>query len=425
MKATGRRDVVSVNKTFTITVKRAYNKPYQNLLIEAMPPANDRALIASLLNNQEIFRPEYIYRPDDPYFGKATRVVYQHAFGLAPDTLETYVSSLYENHYWKNLVLGEIATAQAINPDTGEVVYEVVYSKIIDDLVNSAGESVSKIVNLPYAIVNPVDSNAELTQVYPNSLINMRDQVIDVVGQISSKLPLWMTSKQANGRVLGFTPAWVMCYTKPGRGEQIAYYVQTLFEGQLNSVDFKVDRYVLDAALSKNWDTATQNWTPEPSLTTFDFVPHYEILGLTVDNDGSSLEYRQITYLPPGTGGTGYAIGNKILVLGSQVGGVDGVNDITVLVLDVDAGGAITVVNASGEAVITQIVGTEFNTITGTNVIGTGVGATFDFIVSDSPDSVDTTFDGAGMQFTAPVDMYNPSDRNDKYLVFPKANILV
>ena len=270
MKATGTRDVVSVDKTFTVKVRHAYNKPYQNLLIEAMPPANDRAMIASLLDNEEIFVPEYIYRIDDPYFGKSQRVVYQHAFGLAPDTLETYVSSLYENHYWKNLVLGEISTAQALDPITGEVVYEVVYSKIVDDLVNSFGISVSKIVNLPYSIIDPADGSTQLSQVYPNSLVNMRDQVIDVVGQISTKLPLWMTSKQTNGRVLGFTPAWVMCYTKPGRSQQIAYYVQTQFEGNLNAVDFKVDRYVLDRTLSRNWDTVTQTWTPTPSLTTFD-----------------------------------------------------------------------------------------------------------------------------------------------------------
>jgi len=270
MKATGTRDVVSVDKTFTVKVRRAYNKPYQNLLIEAMPPANDRALIASLLNNEEIFVPDYIYRIDDPYFGKSHRVIYEHAFGLAPDALETYVSSLYLNHYWKNLVLGEIDTAQALDPITGEVVYEVVYSKIIDNLVNSSGASVSKIVNLPYAIIDPADGSTQLSQVYPNSLVNMRDQVIDVVGQISTKLPLWMTSKQTNGRVLGFTPAWVMCYTKPGRSAQIAYYVQTQFTGNLNAVDFKVDRYVLDRTLSRNWDTTTQNWTPTPSLTTFD-----------------------------------------------------------------------------------------------------------------------------------------------------------
>jgi len=61
-----------------------------------------------------------------------------------------------------------------------------------------------------------------------------------------------------------------MCYTKPGRSQQIAYYVQTQFAGNLNAVDFKVDRYVLDRTLSRNWDTATQDWTPTPSLTTFD-----------------------------------------------------------------------------------------------------------------------------------------------------------
>jgi hypothetical protein len=268
MKATGIRDVVSVDKTFTVRLVRAYNKPYQNLLIEAMPPANDRAMIASLLNNTEIFVPDYIYRIDDPFFGKSERVIYQHAFGLAPETLDTYVSSLYENHYWKNLVLGQIETAQALDPITGEVVYEVVYSKIIDDLVNDAGASVNKIVNLPYAIT--YDGLDQTTQVYPNSLVNMRDQVIDVVGQISTKLPLWMTSKQTNGRVLGFTPAWVMCYTKPGRSKQIAYYISTQFQGHLNAVDFKVDRYVLDHTLSRNWDTETQHWTPTPSLTTFD-----------------------------------------------------------------------------------------------------------------------------------------------------------
>jgi len=270
MRATGIRDVVSVYKTFYLRLIRAYNKPYQNLSVQAMPPANDRVLIASLLDNEDIFVPEYIYRPDDPYFGKARRVVYQHAFGLAPDALETYVSSLYENHYWKNLVLGQIETAQALDPITGEVVYEVVYSKIIDNLVNANGDSVAKIVNLPYNIIDPADGSSVISQVYPNSLVDMRNQVIDVVGQISTKLPLWMTSKQTNGRILGFTPAWVLCYAQPGRGRQIAYYIQTQFGEQLNQVDFKVDRYVLDRTLSRNWDTTTQDWTPEPSLTTFD-----------------------------------------------------------------------------------------------------------------------------------------------------------
>jgi hypothetical protein len=267
MQITGTRDVVSVFKSFSLRVVREYNAPYQSLYVQAMPPEQDRLLIDSLLNNQEIFVPDFIYRPTDPNFGLSTRVTYQHAFGLAPDSLDTYVESLYLNHYWKNLVLGSVETAQALDSN-GNVVYEVVYSRIIDNLVNAAGESVAKIVSLPYAIPGP--GNSEIREVYPNSLINMRDQVIDTVGQISTGLPLWMTSKQTDGRVLGFTPAWVIAYVNPGRGRQIAYYLQTQFGEQLNKVDFKVDRYILDRSLSLNWDTATQDWTPEPSLTTFD-----------------------------------------------------------------------------------------------------------------------------------------------------------
>ena len=37
----------------------------------------------------------------------------------------------------------------------------------------------------------------------------------------------------------------------------------------------------------------------------------------------------------------------------------------------------------------------------------------------------ETTFDEASMQFIEPVDMYDTSDALDKYLVFPKSNILV
>ena len=268
MQPAGTRDVVSVFKAFNLRVVREYNAPYQNLYVLAMPPQDDRELVASLLNNQDIFVPEYLYRPTDPNFGLSTQVTYQHAFGLAPDALDVYVESLYLNHYWKNLVLGSIETAVA-RDSNDNIVYEVVYSRIIDSSVNAAGQSVSKILTLPYA-VEPVGGGPEITTVYPNSLINMRDQVIDTVGQISTGLPLWMTSKQIDGRVLGFTPAWVIAYVNPGRGRQIAYYLQTQFGEQLNRVDFKVARDILDRALSANWDTATQDWTPEPSLTTFD-----------------------------------------------------------------------------------------------------------------------------------------------------------
>jgi len=400
--------LVSVFKTFTITVVREYNEPYENLYIQAMPPQSDRDFIDSLLQNQDIFQPDLLYRPADPNFGRATNVIYDHAFGLTASTIEEYYSSLYENHYWKNLTLGEIRVAQALDSNDN-VIYEVVYSAIQDNLLNNQGDSVSKEVTLPYPI-NEADST-EVSVVYPNSLINMRDQVIDTVGQVGSILPLWMTSKQVNGRILGFTPAWVLAYTKPGRGEQIAYYVRTKFGERLNLIDFEVDRYELDRLLSKNWDPAgdstTGAWEPAAAETTFDLENHYQ---LPVPNDSSFVF----------TGGTGYAVGDTILILGSQVGGVDVTNNITITIEQVDMAGTIEEARAAGFAPLFST-GNTYTNVIGTNITGSGVGATWDIEVVGADA---TTFDGSSVRFIAPVDMYSNTQEYDKYLVFPKRTIL-
>lgn len=303
MEISGTRDVVSVDKTFTLRLIRKYNKPYQNLLIRAMPPQNDRDTIKSLLTNTTIFNPDWIYRYNDPFFGVAKNVTYLHTIGLNPKDIDVYVESLNLNHYRKTLTLGQIKTAQALD-STGNVQYEVVYSEIIDDLVNNSGQSVSKVVNLPYQITDPYNPSVTISQVYPNSLVDMRQQVSDVVGLVASdvELPAWMTSTQADGSVLGFTPAWVIAYTQPGRSKEIAYYISTEFTGNLNQIDFDVDRYILDCELSHNWNYTGEYisghnpppgpvgdllvgpgiWNPAPAtLTTFDIynTPPYNYIG--------------------------------------------------------------------------------------------------------------------------------------------------
>jgi hypothetical protein len=418
--------IIDVFKTFTIRLNREFNKPYENLYIKAMPPERDRELIDNLLRDPDVFPPNDLYRPDDPYFGVARSVVYYHAYGLNSATLDEYVSSLYLNHYWKNLVLGQIETAQALDAN-GNVIYEVVYSKIIDNLVNNFDQSVSKQVTLPYPftieqIVNefftadtteitadsnevtadaaPVNLTQTYTTVYPNSLVNMRDQVIDVVGQISTMLPRWMTSKQPNGRVLGFTPAWVICYTKPGASGKIAYNIKQQYGDQLNRIDFEVDRYELDRTLSLHWDAATDNWVPPGAETTFDLENHY-----------------RATALVPGLG---YAAGDQLQILGSAFGGQDGVNNLIITVQTVAAGGSIASVTLTGAAPLLST-GNAYLGIVPTNITGTGSGAEFDF---ESASGVHTVFDGASLRFEAPVDMYTTGDEYDKYLVFPKRTIL-
>jgi hypothetical protein len=397
--------LVSVNKTFSITVIREYNEPYENLYIQAMPPQNDRDIINGLLQNSDIFQTDLIYRPTDLNFGVARNVTYYHAYGLRAATLADYVSSLDINHYWKNLVLGQIEVAQAKN-SAGEVIYEVVYSRIIDDLVNAAGDSVSKEVTLPYPINK--DDSTEIATVYPNSLINMRDQVIDTVGQISNVLPLWMTSTQSTGDVLGYTPAWVIAYAKPGKGKQIAYYIGQDFASQLNVIDYEVDRYELDRLLSHNWDPVTDAWIPPAAETTFDIDNHYQ---LPEPNDSSFVF----------VGGVGYEVGDEIRVLGTQVGGSAPRNNITIRVNTVDEFGTIVSAFATGTAPLFSAGDIYFN-VAGTNITGTGTGATWDIQVVPGEQTV---FDGNSLKFIAPVDMYSNTQVYDKYLVFPRRNILV
>ena len=337
--------LVNDNKTFSIRVNRAYNEPYDNLYIQAMPPTNDRVIINSLLQNTDIFKQNLLYRPTDPNFGVAKNVKYYHAYGLTAATWDEYVASLDINHYWKNLVLGQIEVAQAKDID-GNVVYEVVYSRIVDNLVNNQGQSVSKDIQLPYTVSTGPATG--VSTVYPNSLVNMRDQVIDVVGQISNTLPLWMTSKQANGSVLGFTPAWVIAYANPGCGDQLSYLIGQNFIEQLNIIDFEVDRYEVDNLLTKNWNRDEQHWgyagdpvTPHPAtLTTFD------------------MSHRLATWI-------------------------------------------------NNSDVITTWEDDYYTLATWT--YGTPPG---------------TIFDGGSLQFVAPVDMYSNTNSYDKYLLFPRRNIL-
>ena len=307
--------LISVFKTFTIVVNRKFNEPYEGLYVEAMPPLEDRAVLSSLLQNQDIIPPSFIYRRDDPYFGVSRDVKYVHAYGLKSATLEQYYESLDLNHYRKQLILGDLKVAQATDAN-GNVVYEVVYSDIIDSGVNDAGESPPQSVPVPYPFFDQ-DGSTYITEVYPNSLIEMRNQVIDVVGQYADVLPRWMTSKQANGRVLGFTKAWVLAYCLPGKGEQLAYNINNYWNNKLNNIDFDVDRYVLERQYSKWWEawadsTEDGRWRTAEA-TTFDLVDKpSNLVDLGTVDFATNLAFIDVN--------------NQTLQHIQNLGGIDGIN---------------------------------------------------------------------------------------------------
>jgi hypothetical protein len=289
---------VETSKTFTLKVYQEFGQPTDILYIKAAPSINDRNIIESLLTNDTLIPTESLYRPDDVYFGKATSVIYEHAFGIYASDINQYIAAVTRNHYWRNITLGELKTAVAKN-DAGEIIYEVVYSEVIDNLINPSGVSVPLAVNWP----RPIDLNlgpwyTSITDIftsyvfgedtvlgtkefytslspgyarllYPNSLYNMRTRVAQELGQEynSRLLPLWMTSQQENGSTLGYTQAWVICYTKPGLATSVKDRIDVLWPYTLNQINFKIDRFSVNKSATYDFDNDLNPpaWTGLPS----------------------------------------------------------------------------------------------------------------------------------------------------------------
>ena len=140
---------------------------------------------------------------------------------------------------------------------------------------------------------------------------------------------------------------------------------------------------------------------------TFDINNHYQ---LPTPNDSSFVF----------VGGVGYAVGNTIKILGNQVGGTNVLNDILLVVNTVDALGTIESVFGTGTAPLLTA-GDTYTNIVGTNITGTGTGATWDIEVVPG---TATIFDHGSVEFSVPVDVYTNTQIYDRYLLFPKRNIL-
>jgi hypothetical protein len=293
--------IVNSQRTFTLSVEQLFPYPTDTLYIKCSSSIPDRELLKTLLDNDSLIPNEMIYRPNDINFGKATSIIYEHAYGINSSSLDEYIAAVTINHYWRQITLGEIKTAIARDEQTGEIIYEVVYRSVIDNLVNPAGQSVSKEIFWPRFIpLNEGPWYASSTDIftsyigqggqtqfytsltpgfarllYPNSLPNMRQQVIDVIGSEENTyiLPLWMTSQQLDGNTLGYTPAWVICYTKPGFAEIIKSNIENNWKNpvgqiqRLNQIAFNIDRFTVDKSTTYNYDNnlVPPAWTALPS----------------------------------------------------------------------------------------------------------------------------------------------------------------
>jgi hypothetical protein len=239
--------------------------------------------------------------------------------------------------------------------------------------------------------------------------------------------------------------------------------------------------------LSRNWDTDTQNWTPRPpTLTTFDRFNTGAKTFIGTVNICTSLAWsdvynRSLAYINNlgGLDGIINDVEGKTIIFAKQenydgppgssypdtnaawqswqapFGGVEGIPDTYFDTLGLDFSTTVPGDDLSTLNERMAIYSISINPLSGCLDLTLTTQTQIDEYVQISQGNfyrsaflyyptipgeglteiswlflltvvaAETVFDDNSLKFVAPVDMYNPTDTYDKYLVFPKSNILV
>jgi photosystem II stability/assembly factor-like uncharacterized protein len=330
-------------KEFTITVRNVNKKPFENLYLKALLPADLRSVFRSIVTDTRLSESGIIYRPDDPYFGVHQDLTMLVMAGVRAETASAYIDAMSNYHYDKQVNFGTIKKAVARNNDS-TIKYEVLYVEVFDyNTSNLPGTTITKnsLAPIDYGSVvgdtestdnyqsildtetrqddfGSIDEYAIINknQVYSNSFANMRKEIEDGIGyEFQGALPEWMQSVQPEtGEPLGFVRGLVLAYAKPGQGDKLLYRYRAALEQSgygvidiMNKFNFVADRYQWDRGLSINYDPTSGTFVPSKS-TTFDRIPSAGIVEkgawLTRDSNVStdllSIVYGKGQYLAVG-----------------------------------------------------------------------------------------------------------------------------
>lgn len=285
-------------RSFSIQVNRINDAPSDNIWIRAYPYIHEREYFYSIMNNADLFPDELLYRPTDPWFGRAQDIRVLFAPGLNLVSPAAYEQILDSNHADKKLLFGDVRTAVSLNPDL-TVKYEVVYLTLIDEMMTFDpitklyNRSVASVVDLrPYITNYYIEDGVSYYILKPNSLANMKSVLDSRVGTLNNGLvPSWMTSLQPIpdrpgffNQPPGFQPVVVLAYCVAGGSAKIARALKTV---NFNEISFEFDRYQLENRLSQFYDPVSGNYqaavttTIDSANTTFDanstrFVENYD-----------------------------------------------------------------------------------------------------------------------------------------------------
>ena len=288
----------AVARDFVIFVTTPNSTSYSNITTRPLLPQSQRTVWKNFINNTNIFTPSSIYRANDPSFGVQTNLSMLVYAGIETKEAAAYVGAIGLNHKRKRFQFGSVKKAIAVNPDTGENVYEVIYIQMIDPLESNGkhlplqvkslhvqnktitsdnSTTIWKNTTYDLTLDAPVDvraepiitidstgyevSNPKVDTYFPNSISNWRSRIAgtkDINGNkiLSERnyLPLWMRSIPAGEKEqLDYTLAVPLCFCRPGTADTILLNIK--FSGfDFKNIDYTVDRYIIDSVTGQDSD---------------------------------------------------------------------------------------------------------------------------------------------------------------------------
>lgn len=429
IRATG-NDIINpqggvYNVTFTgrfrITVTNEFDLPYNDIYIQAYPPAETQGIVSGILSDGESMPSELIYRFEDPYYGISDTLFYTSGTGLNVANSQVYFNAMQENHYRRFVTVGPFQTALARNLDE-TVRYEVVYCPLIDNLENNSNVSVGMSVGWP-------PNRGGISVVYPNSLDNMQTRIYTQLGRVNRRLPLWMRSRQANGRVLGWTHAWVVCYCQPRASGEIAYRLNQRWGSSLNRINFDWDRYNLDQSLTWNYQFSTTANVDAGNaiantVTQGSWLPPIDsglnVTSVDVANNTITVQTPESGYI------TSLRVGDTISVSNNRIAVNSSNLETTVLYVGSSTGQTAYFVN-QGNVVPGNIIYAN-SYFSNANVYVSANGTpTIGYNTTENTIVVANLAQAGFSNVTSNiyiVNQYVDDDRYNKYLLFPKVNII-
>ena len=233
-------DTAFSDRAFTIVIKNRFNSA-TTLDIRLRVRTMDRQMVSTI---RTITPRERLYRVTDPLFGILNEPLIYIIKGLVGSSIDAALqgdgtSGPFGNDYHGqfDVLLGRHRAA-VVRRANGDVLYEVVYRPLIDPIAKAGGFQFNTDQAIEDRVLYP-QSGSTQQYIYPKSIRNARLDFVKDIGFATDDdtlksltgpsgveaLPLWMTSEQELGEpgsILGFVPAMVVAYVKPGSGNTVA-----------------------------------------------------------------------------------------------------------------------------------------------------------------------------------------------------------